>query len=143
MITRDARAIWNETLKEGSGTVRFGGHDEAYSFASRFERGAGTSPEELIAAAHAGCYAMALALVLEQHGHRPETIRTSARVSLDAAHLSITTVELDTEARVPGLDEAAFREIAEEAKRVCPVSKALAGAEVVLGAAHLASAEAA
>lgn len=138
MITRNAKAVWNGTLKGGRGTVGFADVEKPYSFASRFEHGTGTNPEELIGAAHAGCYAMALALVLGKHGHEPGAIRTSAAVSIDAETLTITKSELEVEAEVPGLDEAGFREIAEEAKQACPVSRALAGVEVVLKAAHLA-----
>ena len=138
MITRQAQAVWNGTLKQGDGTVRFADEEQPYSFASRFERGDGTSPEELLGAAHAGCFSMALALVLGERGHEPEAIRTTATVALDPDALAVTRVELETEGEVPGLDEASFREAAEKAKAACPVSKALAGAEVVLKAARLA-----
>lgn len=138
MITRNAQAAWDGTLKQGRGAVRFADVEKPYSFASRFEHGDGTNPEELIGAAHAGCFSMALALVLGEGGHEPEVIRTTAAVTLDPDLLAITKVELDTEGEVPGLDEAAFREAAEHAKGVCPVSKALAGVEVVLKAARLA-----
>ncbi len=137
MITRDAQAVWNGTLKGGDGTVRFGSAEAPYSFASRFDQAGGTNPEELIGAAHAGCYSMALALVLSEGGHEPAAIRTMATVSLDPDALAITRVELATEGKVPGLDEAAFREAAERAEEVCPVSKALAGVEVVLSSARL------
>ncbi len=138
MITRDAQAIWNKNLKQGSGTVRFGDVKKPYSFASRFEQAGGTNPEELLGAAHAGCFSMALALVLGEGGHEPEAIRTTATVTLDPDALAITKVELETEGEVPGLDEAAFREAAEKAKTICPVSKALAGVEIVLKATRLA-----
>ncbi|MEP0546927.1 MAG: OsmC family protein [Rhodothermales bacterium] len=138
MITRTAQAVWNDTLKRGGGTVRFGDVERPYSFASRFEQAGGTNPEELIGAAHAGCFSMALALVLGEDDHEPKAIRTTATVTLDPDQLAITKVELETEGEVPGLDETGFLEAAEKAKAVCPVSKALAGVEVVLKAARLA-----
>jgi osmotically inducible protein OsmC len=140
MITRDAQAVWRKTLKQGSGTVRFADVERPYSFASRFEQAGGTSPEELIGAAHAGCFSMALALVLGEGGHEPEAVRTTATVTLDPDRLSITKVELETEGEVPSLDAAGFRKAAEEAKAICPVSKALAGVEVVLSSARLGAA---
>jgi osmotically inducible protein OsmC len=136
-MTRDAQAIWTGPLKQGDGTIRFGSFEEPYGFDSRFGDGQGTSPEALIAAAHAGCYSMALALVLGEAGHEPGAIRTTARVTLDPDALKITTVELETEGEVPSLDEATFRELAETAKTVCPVSRALAGVEIVLKTARL------
>jgi osmotically inducible protein OsmC len=107
-----------------------------YSFASRFEEGAGTNPEELIAAAHAGCYSMALTAALGRNGFNPQGVKTEARVQLlkQEAGFAITRIELDTEARVPGIDEARFQEIADAAKKGCPVSKALAGTDIVLKA---------
>lgn len=137
MIIRDAQAEWNGSLKKGGGTVHFGALDETYSFASRFESGEGTSPEALIAAAHASCFSMALSLVLGEGGHEPDAIRTTAKVTFDPAALTITTVELVTEGEVPGIDAATFREAAEKAKSVCPVSKALAGVEIILQEARL------
>ena len=140
MIVRDAQAVWNKNLKQGHGTVRFGDVEKPYSFASRFEQAGGTNPEELIGAAHAGCFSMALALMLGKAGHEPESIRTTAKVHLDGEQLAITKIVLRTEAEVPGLDNAAFRKHAEEAKAHCPVSKALAGTEIVLEEVHLAEA---
>jgi osmotically inducible protein OsmC len=107
-----------------------------YSFASRFEEGTGTNPEELIAAAHAGCFSMALTAALGRNGFNPQGVKTEARVQLlkQEAGFAITRIELDTEARVAGIDEAKFQEIAEAAKMGCPVSKALAGTEIVLKA---------
>jgi osmotically inducible protein OsmC len=113
-----------------------GAYEGKYSFASRFEQGPGTNPEELIGAAHAGCFSMALSLVLEQAGFKPERIDTTARVSLDKVPegFKITTIELETEGRVPGIDEKTFREKAETAKQGCPVSMALTGVEIRLRA---------
>jgi len=133
-------------LKNGRGTMKIGAgvFEGKYSFASRFEQGAGTNPEELLGAAHAGCFSMALSLVLEQAGFKPERIDTTARVSIDKIPegFKITTIELETEARVPGIDEDTFREKAEAAKKGCPVSMALTGVEIKLRA-RLAAAKAA
>jgi lipoyl-dependent peroxiredoxin len=139
MIKQEAQAVWRGGLKDGSGTFRSGTIQGEYSFASRFEGGKGSTPEGLIGAAHAGCFSMALSLFLGQHGHPPEAIRTTANVELDPQKLAITRIELETEADVPGLDDARFREIAEEAKENCPVSKALAGVQIVLRSARLSS----
>ena len=131
MPTRTGSAEWLGDLKEGSGrvTVGDGVFEGAYSFASRFEEGEGTNPEELIAAAHAACFSMALSNALAGHGHPPESVRTSARVFLrnvDGAP-TIERIELETEGRVPGIDQDHFQVHAEEAKAGCPVSRALAG----------------
>lgn len=139
MIERRAEAAWTGGLKDGNGTLRSEHLDAPYSFPSRFENGAGASPEELIGAAHAGCFSMALALVLGEHGYDPGEIRTSATVRLDTGELRITGVALETEAEVPGLgDQEEFQKIAEAAKENCPVSKALAGVEIDLASARLA-----
>jgi osmotically inducible protein OsmC len=136
MATRTAEAEWKGNLKEGQGRVRFGGFGERYSFQSRFEEGTGTNPEELIAAAHAGCFSMALSHGLSQAGHEPKEVRTTAKVHLEktAAGFAIPRIELVTRADVPGIDDAAFQRAAEEAKNTCPVSKVLAGAEISLTA---------
>jgi osmotically inducible protein OsmC len=129
MATRNGSAEWRGELQGGSGTLSVGDgvFEGAYSFASRFEEGEGTNPEELIAAAHAACFSMALSGVLGANGHEPESVRTEARVELrnvDGAP-TISKITLDTEGSVPGLDEDGFRSFAEEAKRDCPVSRAL------------------
>jgi osmotically inducible protein OsmC len=138
MITRHSDAEWLGGVKEGSGTVKLGSgaYEGPYSFRSRFESGTGTNPEELIAAAHAGCYSMALSAALTGAGHPPTRIHTTASVKLEQAGASftITEIELETEGQVPGIDEATFRNFAEEAKRTCPVSKALAGPHITLKA---------
>jgi osmotically inducible protein OsmC len=131
MAARTGSAIWNGNLKDGNGevTVGDGVFTGAYSYASRFEDGEGTNPEELIAAAHAACFSMALSNILAEAGHPPEQIRTSARVQLrpvDGAP-TIARIDLEVEGSVPGIDEAAFNEHAEAAKAGCPVSRALAG----------------
>jgi osmotically inducible protein OsmC len=122
MIEQQAQAVWRGGLKDGNGSFRSGTIEGKYSFASRFEGAQGSTPEELIAAAHASCFSMALSLFLEKGGHTAEAIRTTATVTLDPAQLAITGIELETEADVPGLDEADFRESAEQAKQNCPFS---------------------
>ena len=128
MPTRNAEAVWEGDLKSGKGTMTLGSkaYSGAYSFQSRFESGAGTNPEELIAAAHAGCFAMALSFGLGQAGHPPERLDTSARVTFQPGP-GITAIHLTVRGKVPGLDAEGFRQAAEGAKANCPVSKALAG----------------
>lgn len=139
MAVRTAEAEWKGTLRDGSGSLKSetGAVSGQYSFSSRFEEGTGTNPEELIAAAHAGCYSMALSGELGRAGHDPERVHTTARVHLtkQEAGFGITRVHLVTRARVPGLDEATFQEAAEGAKKGCPVSRALAAVEITLDAA--------
>ena len=127
MAVRSAQATWNGTLKEGNGTMKVGSgfFEGPFTFASRFEEGKGTNPEELIGAAHAGCYSMFLSALLTNAGFKPNRINTTATVYLGAGP-TITKIELNTEADVPGLDEATFAEKAAAAKQGCPVSKALA-----------------
>ena len=134
MITRNAHAAWNGNLKQGKGTLHFDGFEGPYSFASRFEQGEGTNPEALIGAAHAGCFSMAFSNILDQAGHTPRSVETTAEVHLDPKELQITRIDLRTRADVPGLDADAFQRHAEEAKQGCPVSKALAGVEITLQA---------
>lgn len=141
MPQRNANAQWLGGLKSGHGTISFGSFREPFSYDSRFETGVGTNPEELIAAAHAGCFSMALAHVLEQNGHIPESIETSADVSIEqaGAGFKITTIHLTTRARVPGISENEFYRFADIAKETCPVSQALAGAKITLEARLLAT----
>lgn len=143
MITRDAEATWNGTLKEGVGRLRSKTLDLPYTFASRFGAGEEVSPEELIGNAHAGCYSMALALELGEAGHPPTSIQTTAHVHFDPEALAISKIELRTEAAVEGVDADAFRAIAEAAKEGCPVSKLLTGADIELVEARLVASEAA
>ena len=130
MPKRTANARWDGSLQEGRGTMRMasGAYEGPYSFQSRFEEGDGTNPEELIAAAHAGCFSMALSADLGRAGHEAESVETTATVHLDKLDegFGITRIELDTRARVPGVDEGEFQRIAEGAKEGCPVSQALA-----------------
>lgn len=136
MPTRNSKATWNGTLKEGNGTMTVGaGHYEGpYTYASRFESGKGTNPEELIGAAHAGCFSMFLAAVLTRNGHNPNRVSTTATVHLGEGP-KINKIELDCEADVPNLGNEEFQNFANQAKSGCPVSKALAGVdEIVLNA---------
>jgi osmotically inducible protein OsmC len=138
MPVRNATAQWNGTIREGDGTVALGSgaFEGQYSFSSRFEEGTGTNPEELIGAAHAGCFSMAFSGNLERAGHKPEQINTEARVTVEKqdAGFAITKIELRTRARVPGIDEATFQEVATASKEGCPVSQALKAVEITLDA---------
>src|ERR1019366_7721341 len=130
MPTRQSEAQWSGDLKQGKGTMKVGSgaYEGPYSFKSRMEAGTGTNPEELIAAAHAGCFSMALSAMLSGAGHIPTRVHTVAKVSFDPVPggFAITKIDLNTEAQVPGLDNAAFQKLAQDAKKGCPVSKALA-----------------
>ena len=138
MPVRRAEAIWQRSLQDGSGTMRLGSgaFEGSYSFKSRMEDGPGTNPEELIGAAQAGCFSMAFANGLSQAGHKPQEIRTLASVHFDKGDKGwgITHIELKTEGNVPGIDEATFKRLAEDAKQNCPVSKALAATPITLNA---------
>ena len=138
MPVRNAKAVWTGGLKEGSGTMALGSgaYQGAYSFSSRFEEGKGTNPEELIAAAHAGCFSMALAGALGRAGFTPERVETEARCHLEKtdAGFKISRMELATRASVPGIEPAKFQEIANSAKETCPVSGALAALDITLDA---------
>lgn len=138
MPTRKAHARWEGSLKEGKGQVDFGNgaFKGAYSFASRFEDGKGTNPEELLGAAHAGCFAMALSLVLGKAGFTPDYVDATAHVTVSPQNggFRITKSHLVCEARVPGLDHTAFMQHADAAKAGCPVSQALGGTEITLDA---------
>lgn len=127
MAVRGAEAVWTGTLKEGAGTMKLGSgmFEGPYTFASRFEEGKGSNPEELIGAAHAGCYSMFLASLLTNNGFPPESIHTTASVHLGAGP-TITKIELVTRANVAGISAGDFAKFAAEAKEKCPVSKALA-----------------
>ena len=131
MTIREASAKWQGTLKEGPGRVRLGSgvFEGAFSFPSRFENGPGTNPEELIAAAHAGCFSMALSAILGTAQHIPTSISTIAKVHLGAtaAGPTITRIELEAQAEIPGLAPDEFQNLAERAKTTCLVSRALAG----------------
>lgn len=134
-LVRKGSAEWNGDLKTGKGTtsVQSGTFSNAqYSYRSRFEEGTGTNPEELIGAAHAGCYSMALSNTLAEAGHVPDSVKTTAKVKMEG--LKITEVLLETQGSVPGLDDAEFQRYAEDAKKNCPVSQALAALDIKLDA---------
>jgi osmotically inducible protein OsmC len=138
MPTRTSSARWQGNLKDGSGTMALGSgaYEGSYSFVSRFESGQGTNPEELIAAAHAGCYSMALSNMLSQAGFPPSSVETTAAVHLERGEggFGITRIDLTTRGDVPGIDAAEFDKHAAAAKAGCPVSKALAAVEITLDA---------
>jgi lipoyl-dependent peroxiredoxin len=136
MLKRTAGAVWEGSLKDGNGTMNVGSGalDGPYTFASRFADGKLTNPEELLGAAHAGCFSMALSLGLGKVGFAPQRINTTATVHLDTENLRISAIDLDTNAQVPGITEQAFLEQAELAKNNCIVSKALKGTEIRLQA---------
>jgi len=138
MATRTGTAVWEGTLKSGNGTMKFGSgaFEGAYSFSSRFENGSGTNPEELIGAAEAGCFSMALSVGLEKAGFPPKRISTTASVHLEKVDdaFRIKSIDLQTEADVPGIDDAIFQEAAQKTKENCPVSVALSGTQISLKA---------
>ncbi|HEX6257282.1 MAG TPA: OsmC family protein [Euzebyales bacterium] len=135
-LQRTSSARWEGNLKEGAGRLSLGSglYSGPYNFVSRFESGDQTNPEELIAAAHAACYSMALSADLAREGHTPESVATDATVTLDPGQNRITTIHLEVTGRVPGIDADTFQEFAEGAKKNCLVSKVLAGAEITLDA---------
>ena len=129
-MNRKASAVWNGDLKQGRGTISTESgvlKETQYSFSTRFENGAGTNPEELVAAAHAGCFSMALSAELGKAGMNPTRIETTAAVTLEKndAGWTVTTIHLDTKASVPGADPAAFARVADAAKAGCPISRLL------------------
>jgi osmotically inducible protein OsmC len=138
MPTKKASAVWKGDLKSGNGTMKLGSgaFEGAYSFASRFENGEGSNPEELIGAAHAGCFAMAFSNELDKAGFTPNSMEAHADVTFDMVdgHPAITTIKLTAKGNVPNIDNDKFQEIAEAAKVGCPVSKALAGVDIELDA---------
>ena len=138
MPIRTADAQWEGALKDGTGTMRFGSgaFEGRYTFSSRFEEGEGTNPEELVAAAHAGCFSMNLSGVLGNAGHHPVRVSTTADVHLDKGSdgFSVTTIDLHSEAEVPDIEEEEFQRLAQEAERTCPISRLLTGARINLEA---------
>jgi osmotically inducible protein OsmC len=135
MTIRTAHATWEGTLKEGKGVMKLpsGDYEGPYTWASRFSDGKGTNPEELIGAAHAGCYSMFLSALLTGNDTPPVRVQTSAAVHLGEGP-TITNIDLVCRAHVPGISEEKFQELAQAAKEKCPVSKVLAGAEISLQA---------
>ncbi|WP_232686715.1 OsmC family protein [Halobacterium zhouii] len=138
MAERSATATWNGSLSDGDGSMAFGSgaFEGAYSAQSRFEEGEGTNPEELIGAAHAGCFSMALAGDLGRAGYDPDSVETAATVYLEKedGEWTITRSHLDTTVEIEDVDDDEFQEIAEQAKETCPVSRALGGVEKTLDA---------
>lgn len=138
MPVRNAEAYWEGNLEKGHGAMKLGSgiFEGAYSFGSRFENEVGTNPEELIGAAHAGCFLMAFSALLGEEGFTPERIDTTAKVAIEkeGEGFAITKIQLDMKARIGGIDEATFNKIAQKAKEGCPVSKALAGTTIELQA---------
>ena len=138
MPTRTADAVWEGGLKDGKGNIKMqsGAYSGQYSFSSRFESGTGTNPEELIAAAHAGCYSMALSAGLGKSGFNPKRVHTQAAVTLDKVGegFKVTKIVLTCDAEIPGIDQKTFQEHAEKAKTGCPISQALAATPIELKA---------
>jgi osmotically inducible protein OsmC len=139
MPIRTASARWSGNLAEGAGMIKTGkgGYQGNYSFKSRFEEGEGTNPEELIAAAHSGCFSMAFSNGLASAGFTPTSVETTAKVHLDKtdAGMTVTRIDLESIGDVPGIDEGTFQKIAEDAKANCPISRLLSpGAEITLTA---------
>jgi osmotically inducible protein OsmC len=129
-MKRTGSAVWQGDLKNGKGALSTTSgvlKDTQYSFSTRFESGAGTNPEELIAAAHAGCFAMAFSAMLGKAGFTPDKVAAKAEVSLEQVqgNWTITTINLQLDAKVPGIDRAKFEEVANDAKKNCPVSRVL------------------
>jgi osmotically inducible protein OsmC len=138
MPVRNAEATWNGGLKDGKGNVKLGSGawEGQYSFGSRFENGTGTNPEELVGAAHAGCFSMALAAGLGKAGFNPQRVHTTASVNIEKVGegFKITKIQLRTEAQVAGIDPQKFQEIAQQTKAGCPISQALAATPIELEA---------
>ncbi|HOD48930.1 MAG TPA: OsmC family protein [Candidatus Hydrogenedentes bacterium] len=141
MPVRKAEAYWEGSLQKGKGAMKLGSgvFEGAYSFGSRFQEQAGTNPEELIAAAHAGCFSMAFSALLGEEGFTPKRIDTTAKVTIEKTDsgFAITHIQLDMKASIPEIDASQFTEIAHKAKEGCPVSRALAGARIDLEATLL------
>jgi osmotically inducible protein OsmC len=138
-VTRTAHASWSGTVPEGGGRIGLGtgAFEGPFTLKARVEDGQpGTNPEELIGAGHAGCFTMSLANLLSEAGHPPDDLRTTAHVRLEQLDegFRITRIELQTEGKVDGVDEARFQELAEQAKATCPVSLALSGTEITVDA---------
>ena len=136
MAVRTAKATWEGSLREGHGVMQFGTFEGPFTWSSRFEEGKGTNPEELVGAAHAGCFSMALSGDLGKAGYTVRRISTNATVQLERVEgkARITKIHLETMAEVPGIEKEAFLKIAEDAKLGCPVSAALTGVKITLDA---------
>ena len=139
MSVRTAKSQWNGTLKDGEGSMNFSNYSGPYTFKSRFEEGTGTNPEELVGAAHSGCYSMFLAALISGEGLTPESVETTAKVHLgkDDTGPVITTIELDSQVKCEGLSLEKFNELSLAAKEKCPISRLIAPTEVKLTAVLL------
>jgi osmotically inducible protein OsmC len=140
MTTSKAQAQWKGKIKDGRGIMKFTGYEGAYTFASRFEKGSDANPEELIGAAHAGCYSMYLSLLLTEEGLSPESIDTMAEVTIDQDDSGphISEIKLDCKVKCQGLDESKLKKLAATTKEKCPVSRLYAGGTAKISAdAHL------
>ncbi len=139
MSIRSANSKWNGTLKDGSGTMNFSTYSGPFTFASRFEEGDGTNPEELVGAAHSGCYSMFLAALIGGAGFTPDTVETTAKVHLgkDDVGPLVTTIELICQVKCDGLSQEKFEELAADAKAKCPISRLVAAADIQLSATLL------
>jgi len=136
MSVRKAKSEWNGTLKDGKGTMNFSNYSGPFTFKSRFESGSGTNPEELVGAAHSGCYSMFLAALISGEGLSPESVQTTARVHLgkDDKGPVITTIELESHVKCTGLSQEKFEELANAAKEGCPISRLVSAADIQLSA---------
>ena len=136
MPVRHASATWHGSIKEGHGHMQFADYEGSYSVPSRFEEADGTNPEELLGAAHAGCFSMALSSGLSAAGHAPDSVQTTAEVHIDKLETgwTVTKIHLITKAQVAGIDDQAFQEQAENAKKNCPISRALEAVEITMEA---------
>jgi len=139
MSIRKANSIWNGTLKEGKGTMNFSNYSGPFTFKSRFEEGTGTNPEELVSAAHSGCYSMFLAALIAETGLNPESVETTATVHLERDETGplVTTIELDCKVKCTGLSREKFEELSVAAKQKCPISRLVAAADIKLSATLL------
>ena len=136
MSIRTAKSQWNGTLKEGKGTMNFSNYSGPFTFKSRFEEGTGTNPEELVGAAHSGCFSMFLAALISGEGLTPESVETTAKVHLgkDDSGPLITTIELDCHVKCAGLSQEKFKELSAAAKKGCPISRLVAATDIKLTA---------
>jgi osmotically inducible protein OsmC len=139
MSVRTAKSQWNGTLKDGKGTMNFSNYSGPFTFKSRFEEGSGTNPEELVGAAHSGCYSMFLAALISGEGLNPDSVETTAKVHLGKDDIGpvVTTIELDCTVKCEGLSQDKFQELSLAAKEKCPISRLVAAADVKLNAVLL------
>ena len=136
MAVRSANALWEGGLKDGKGTMKFGAFEGPFTFVSRFESGEGTNPEELVGAAHAGCFSMFLSALVDGENLKATSIKTEAKVTLgeEGGGPKITSIELTTEADIPGIAEDKFNELVATAKEKCPISRLYAGTDISVNA---------